>query len=614
MLTGRNDSSLVADRLCDQTSGQNAAVACFYFDFAARKEQSATNVLGSLLKQMVSGMERIPEEILRAFQHQKTALGGRRPQLVDIVKMLQLVTSSRRTFMCIDALDECEGVQQIRLLNSLKQILEKSPGTRIFTTGRPHILAEIEKRLSGHVTSVSVSPPEEDIVTYLHARLGEDQTPDAMDEILEAEILEKIPKNISGMCVVAIMLRNIPHYPLIDIFRLRLISLNIEGILREWTIYQRRERLSKMSGGLELRDAYGTTIERIIAQDRDKARLAMSALMWISHADRPLKADELCHALAVESRSKDFNAGKIPSISTLVSYSQGLITVDKETSDVRLIHLTVKEYLSARSDVFNRAHAAIAETCLTFLNSKQVKALSADPAADPDDKPFLRYSSVYWGVHAKRELSNRATSLALELLQEYDGHISRKLLLEQVKHLGPCNFDRDLFCDGRFPNGLHCASFFGIIEVVATLIEMGCYNVNEGDTRGSTPISWAARNGHGEVVKMLLGRREVYPDQGDCSGMTPLAYAAWNGHEEVVKMLLEHGEVYPNEDDISGKTPLSYAASKGHAGVVKILLGQEGVNPDKSDFDGLTPLFHAASSGHVEVVKILLEREVNPNK
>jgi len=212
MLIGRDDdSSLVADRLCDQTSGQNTAVSCFYLDFAARKEQSATNVLGSLLKQMVGGIARIPEEILRAFQQQKTTLGGRRPQLGNIVKMLQLITSSRQTFMCIDALDECSGVQQVRLLGSLKQVLEKSPGTRIFATGRPHILAEIEKRLAGHVTSVSVSPPEEDVITYLHARLGEDQTLDAMDEILEAEILEKIPKNISGMCVVAIVLKTLSH-------------------------------------------------------------------------------------------------------------------------------------------------------------------------------------------------------------------------------------------------------------------------------------------------------------------------------------------------------------------------------------------------------------------
>jgi len=408
----------------------------------------------------------------------------------------------------------------------------------------------------------------------------------------------------------------IPHYPLTDIFRFRLVSLNIEAILREWTIYRRRERLNKMTDGLGLGDVYGTTIERIIAQDRDKARLAMSALMWISHAERPLKADELCHALAVELGSKDFNSGNVPSISTLVGYSQGLITVDKVTSTVRLIHLTVKEYLSARSDIFKRPHAAMAETCLTFLNSKQVKALSADPSTVTHEKPFLGYSSIYWGVHAKRELSNRARSLALELFQEYNSHISRKLLLEQVEHPDRWKFGRDFFCDDKFPfDGLHCASFFGIVEVVATLIEMECYDVNEGDTRGSTPLVWAARNGHDEVVKLLLERREVYADQSDFSGLTPLAYAAWKGHEEVVKMLLGRQEVYPDEQDSSGRTPLSYAASYGHEGVVKILLGRREVYPDLSDFSGLTPLAHAASRGQIEIVKILLEREeVKPDK
>jgi len=68
VLTTWDDSSLVVDRLCDQVRGQNTPVTCFYFDFAARKEQSATSMLGSLLKQMVSGMERIPEEISRALE------------------------------------------------------------------------------------------------------------------------------------------------------------------------------------------------------------------------------------------------------------------------------------------------------------------------------------------------------------------------------------------------------------------------------------------------------------------------------------------------------------------------------------------------------------------
>jgi len=201
VLTLTDGSSLVVDRLCDQASGQNAAVSCFYLDFAARNEQSATNVLGSLLKQIVSGMERIPEEISRIFRQQKTTIGGRRPQLIDIVRMLQLVTSYQPTFMCLDALDECGRVQRARLLDSLQQILEKSPGTRIFATGRPHIQAEIEKRLPGQVTSVSVSPNGGDIARFLRVKLGEDDMLDAMDEGLEADILEKIPENMSQMCV-----------------------------------------------------------------------------------------------------------------------------------------------------------------------------------------------------------------------------------------------------------------------------------------------------------------------------------------------------------------------------------------------------------------------------
>ena len=101
--------------------------------------------------------------------------------------------------MCIDGLDECVGAQRVRILDSLKQILEKSPSTRIFITGGPHVRAEIEERLTGRVISLPVSPDKGDIITYLRARLAEDEMPDAMDEGLEADILEKIPENISGM-------------------------------------------------------------------------------------------------------------------------------------------------------------------------------------------------------------------------------------------------------------------------------------------------------------------------------------------------------------------------------------------------------------------------------
>ena len=199
MLTCCDDSSLVVDRLRDQAKGRNTTVASFYFDFAVRKELTATAMLGSMLKQMINGMEVIPEDISRGLKEQLSTIYGYELQLGDIVKIIQLITSSQPTFMCIDGLDQYVGAQRLSILDSLNQILEKSPRTRIFLTGRPEIQSLIEERLAGRVMSVPVGPSKDDIITYLRTRLAEDEMPDAMDEALEADILKKIPENISGM-------------------------------------------------------------------------------------------------------------------------------------------------------------------------------------------------------------------------------------------------------------------------------------------------------------------------------------------------------------------------------------------------------------------------------
>ena len=100
---------------------------------------------------------------------------------------------------------------RVKILDSLKQIHEKSPETRIFITGRPHIRAEVETCLTERVISLSVCPSKGDIIRYLGVRLKEDETPDAMDESLEADILRKIPENISEMYVRAIASGIPPH-------------------------------------------------------------------------------------------------------------------------------------------------------------------------------------------------------------------------------------------------------------------------------------------------------------------------------------------------------------------------------------------------------------------
>ena len=382
-----------------------------------------------------------------------------------------------------------------------------------------------------------------------------------------------------------------------------------------------------MTAGSGLEDVYGATIARIKAQGGDKSRLGIGALMWICYAERPLSPNELCHALGIELGSTDFNAGNIPSITTLVSCCQGLITADKEASKaskasskaskaskastVRLIHFTLRDYLSAHPHIFSRPHSAIAEVCLTYLNCQQVRILLVDTLDDLDalidNEPFLAYCSRYWGVHAKKELSDCAMSLALKLFREYDGHISALVFVQQARE-----YLDDLDIDFTW-NGLHHASYVGSVQIVTALMGMGRHNPNQGDYLGCTALSLACTMGHEEVVKILLRQEGVNPDKPDNEGQTPLSYAARGGHEGVVKMLLQRGEVNPDNPDDHGRTPLWFAAGEGHEGVARILLELEEVSPDQPDNFNKTPLWCAAEGGHEGVVKMLLEREeVNP--
>ena len=211
VLTSCDCSSLVIDRLCDEARGQNVAVTCFYFDFAAKKEQSSTRMLGAVLKQALGGLEEIPRGISQAYEDQKKVIGGRGPRLSDISKMLQTTSSERHTFICIDAMDECAPEHRIKILDSLDQILQKSPGTRVFMTGRPHIQEEVRKRLPGRVASIVITPRKSDVIGYLCTRLKEDPSPDAMDSNLEAEILKKIPDDISEMYVQVTTPQKLPR-------------------------------------------------------------------------------------------------------------------------------------------------------------------------------------------------------------------------------------------------------------------------------------------------------------------------------------------------------------------------------------------------------------------
>ena len=174
------------------------AVAGLYCDYLVHEEQSAANILGAILKQLLE-RDGIPDSLRQAFHMEKRRFGGRALQLLDLVKILKTtIASLPEVFICIDGLDECLPKNRRELLESLQDIVRVLPTTRIFLSGRPHVKDEIK----GYFTTaimILIVPTRGDIERYLKMILDKDTTPIAMDNNLRAKIMRVILEKISRM-------------------------------------------------------------------------------------------------------------------------------------------------------------------------------------------------------------------------------------------------------------------------------------------------------------------------------------------------------------------------------------------------------------------------------
>ena len=189
------------DTLSDQAGKEDIAVAVLYCDFLSQQEQTISNILGAILKQLVGRGGGIPKDLREAFQKTKQEVGGRGPRLVDLMGMLRVaIASLPRVYICIDALDECLPKYLPELLKSLRDIARESPRMRIFLTGRPYFGEDVQRYFSRAVM-IPISPNRDDIQNYLEMRLEGDPEPEAMNDGLRVDIVRVIMENISDMYV-----------------------------------------------------------------------------------------------------------------------------------------------------------------------------------------------------------------------------------------------------------------------------------------------------------------------------------------------------------------------------------------------------------------------------
>jgi ankyrin repeat protein len=161
----------------------------------------------------------------------------------------------------------------------------------------------------------------------------------------------------------------------------------------------------------------------------------------------------------------------------------------------------------------------------------------------------------------------------------------------------------------------------GYIEIVRAQLKTNSALVSATDHNGWTALHFGARNGHKDVVELLLANK-ADANANAKTGMTPLQaalafsdsgrrIASQQGttepdYEGIAELLLANGAEVTNRTNI-GLTALHYAAGTGFTNVIMELLDRH-ADVNAKDNSGRTPLDMAAQHGRMDVVELLVAR------
>ncbi|MBV9575822.1 MAG: ankyrin repeat domain-containing protein, partial [Gammaproteobacteria bacterium] len=196
---------------------------------------------------------------------------------------------------------------------------------------------------------------------------------------------------------------------------------------------------------------------------------------------------------------------------------------------------------------------------------------------------------------------------------------------------------------------LHIAAMTGRKAIVESLLNH--VHVNLYCLENYTALHYAAREGHVDIIELLINKKAHVNARSSVVGITPLLCAIKRKQIETVKLLLTHyadttlnvlwnygiltrmdaalhaavktgcieivaailnDNANVNLLCLKNNTALHYATSLGDVNIVK-LLAEKGANLNARNMEGMTPLHNAIEAGHIEIVAALLDAGADKN-
>ncbi|KAJ5080905.1 hypothetical protein N7456_013615 [Penicillium angulare] len=427
--------------------------------------------------------------------------------------------------------------------------------------------------------------------------------------------------------------------------------------------FLRNESFKKTPNGVDFainslpKSAYGV-YERILNKTRKQAQVRR-ILRIILAANRPLTISEMNVALSFDGTIQSFHNLDLERDADfglrLRDWCGFFVSIYQDK--VYLLHQTAREFLLCHtaspevspsslnqwqsSITTQSAHNVLAEICVLYLDS-----LNHPTATDSEDWDFLEetssakyilldYSAKNWATHCLEACISSDSSIAISI-----SRICNPISTSWTSWFNLCLEDMYSVSSPETSKRFMSSSYFGLDEVirvllmtqtrlelleekyswsplswaainghaniVETMLRTGRVNINSKDNDGRTLLSWAAGRGHSRIVEMLSATDNADVDTKDAWGRSPLSWASAHGHADVAQKLLSTGKVDVNPSDMDGRAPLSWASAHGHRDVAQKLLNTGKVDLNSRDKDQRTPLSWAAAHGHTHIVEMLI--------
>ena len=163
-----HNRSIIVNHLQKTFEGDDKiAVLCIYCNYKEQSEQTVTNLIASLLKQIVQDLGSTLDNVTPLYTHNKGQCT--RPTLDELTKVLETEFGTySKVFIVVDALDECreeDGTRE-RLLKALRSL---TGNVNLMVTSRnlPSIAREFEGK-----KQLTIRANDQDIKIYINGRIA----------------------------------------------------------------------------------------------------------------------------------------------------------------------------------------------------------------------------------------------------------------------------------------------------------------------------------------------------------------------------------------------------------------------------------------------------------